>query len=547
VSGFLGEQKTAPGAPAGEACSSQADQIPTKEPRVYYGEQMGGEESYAIVGKSGSGRDVEFDRPSGADNQYTTYTGAGGVPIGSYWRRLLYAAKYQETNFLLSSVFNNNSKLLYVRNPVDRVHKVAPFLTLDNDIYPAVIGGRITWILDGYTTASTYPYAQRIDWRNATRDTQTEVRTFPEARQDVNYVRNSVKATVDAYTGAVTLYNFDESDPVLKVWNKAFGGDLVKPRSQIPAELMDHFRYPEDQFKVQRDLLSRFHVTVANDFFSGQDFWQVPLDPARRDLRLNQPPYFLLAKFPGQDRTTFQLTAAVTPKSRQNLAALVTGSYLNGRPQLEVLELPEDTAVQGPVQVWESMTGTPAVRSDLTLFNSQASEPVHGNLLSLPVGGGMLYVEPLYTKGKGADDTYPLARKVILSYGKFVAYSDTLAGGLKSLVDQANGQSSANPPSGTSNPPSNGQPSGGNPTTGPVADAVARMNQAITDAKTAQQSGDFEAYGRALKTLQDAITAYQQAQQAAASASPSPGSSPSGAASPSGSAAPSGSASPPAG
>ena len=278
VSGFLGEQTSQQQQDGSEQCASRSDLIQTSQPRIYYGEQMA---DYAVVGKPASERDAEFDRPSGAtDAQYFTYEGNGGVGIGSMWRRLLYATYFRESNFLLSSVFNDKSKLLYVRDPVARVHKVAPFLTLDNDPYPAVVDGKIIWILDGYTTAATYPYAQVIDWRNATRDTQTEVRTFPEARQDVNYVRNSVKATVDAYTGKVTLYEFDDTDPVLKAWNRAFGGDLVKPRSAISTDLASHLRYPEDQFKVQRDLLARFHVTGPNGFFSGDDFWQVPADPA---------------------------------------------------------------------------------------------------------------------------------------------------------------------------------------------------------------------------------------------------------------------------
>ncbi len=168
--------------------------------------------------------------------------------------------------------------------------------------------------------------------------------------QDVNYLRNSVKATVDAYTGQVSLYAFDDQDPVLKTWNKAFGGKLIKPRTAIPAELMDHLRYPEDQFKVQRDLLSRFHVTTPNGFFSGQDFWQVPKDPAQADTR-DQPPYYLVAQFPGQNSARFQLTAAVVPRARGNLAALMSASYVDGKPQFQILELPADTAVPGPEQV----------------------------------------------------------------------------------------------------------------------------------------------------------------------------------------------------
>jgi uncharacterized membrane protein (UPF0182 family) len=520
VSGFLGDQNSQQQSNGTERCSSQTDLIPADQPRIYYGEQMS---EYAIVGKTNGADDAEFDRPSGAEGApYVTYGGEGGVEIGSFWRRMLYATYFRETNYLLSNVFNDNSKLLYVRDPVARIHKVAPFLTLDNDPYPAVVDGKVIWILDGYTTASTYPYSQVIDWKDVTRDTQTQDQVFPEARQDVNYVRNSVKATVDAYTGEVVLYAFDDKDPVLKAWNKAFGGSLVKPRKEISPELMDHFRYPEDQFKVQRDLLSRFHVTNPNGFFSGDDFWQVPKDPAQQESGLNQPPYFLLAKFPGQERPTFQLTAAVTPRNRENLAALITGSYLDGRPRLNVLQLPTDTLTSGPGQIWQKMTTTPAINNQLALFKQDNSQPVHGNLLSLPVGDGMLYVEPLYVQNRNIN-TQPLVRKVLLAYGKYISYTDTLDEGLQDLVRQSSvAQGTGNQQQGQQpgETPQGGQPQP--PSQNPVlADAVNKLDKAITDLHDAQKAGDFEAYGRALKALEEAVKGYQDAQRAAG-ATPTP-------------------------
>jgi uncharacterized membrane protein (UPF0182 family) len=513
VSGFLGEQTVQPPA-SGEQCSSPTDKIPTKQPRVYYGEQVG--DTYAIVGNTGN-NNAEFDRPSNAADQYVTYDGSGGVKVGSFWRRLLYATYFRESNFLLSSVFNNNSKLLYIRDPKTRVQKIAPFLTLDSDPYPAVVDGKILWIIDGYTTASTYPYAQQLDWRTAIRDAATTDTGFPQPRQDVNYLRNSVKATVDAYTGEVSLYSYDDNDPVLKTWNKAFGNKLIKPRSAMSPELVNHLRYPEDQFKVQRDLLSRFHVTTPNGFFSGQDFWQVPSDPGNDTL--DQPPYYIVAKFPGQATARFQLTAAVSPRNRGNLAALMTASYVNGQPRFDVFELPADTAIPGPQQVHGNMTSIPAARQELTQFTSQKSEVIYGNLLSLPVGNGMLYVEPLYLKTKG-DNSYPFLRKVLVAYGsKFVAYADTLADGLDQLVQQATGQAPT-PTAGTS------PPSTGTPPTGALADAVAGLDKALADLKAAQISGDPEAYGKAFKEVMDAVKHYQDVRAAtpapATSGSPTP-------------------------
>jgi uncharacterized membrane protein (UPF0182 family) len=521
VSGFLSDSDTqSSGSERG--CNTSSDLIQTTQPRVYYGERM---TTYAIVGKSG-GNDAEFDRPSGATDQYTTYDGKGGISVGSYGRRLLFAAHRREANFLLSSVFNKDSKLLYVREPRTRVEKVAPFLTVDGDPYPAVVGGRIVWILDAYTTAATYPYSTRVDLRAAATDAQTGEGTFAQVRQDINYLRNSVKATVDAYDGTVTLYAFDEADPVLRAWNKAFGGKLVKPRSAIPAELMDHLRYPEDQFKVQRDLLSRFHVTASNEFFSQQDFWQVPSDPARSGQG-KQPPYYVVAKIPGQDAPTFQLTAAMVPRIRANLAALISGYYVSGRPVMQVLELPDSTNFQGPVQIHQKMTNQDQARQDITLLESSDSQPEFGNLLSLPVSGGMLYVQPLYIRSTQAN-SWPLLKKVLVSFGDFAAYADSLPQGIDLLIAQASGR-----PPGTQPNPQPGAPPGASQPPGSTRldQAAAQVQNAINDVRAAQQSGEFEKYGKALRALDDAMKAFEAARTAAANgsggAAPGPSGSPS--------------------
>ncbi|MEV0425912.1 UPF0182 family protein [Micromonospora sp. NPDC050495] len=521
VSGFLGEK-------AQEACSSQTEQIPAQQPRIYYGERMEADD-YAIVGQTGD-RNVEFDRPtSTGGEQYYTYTGAGGVEIGSFTRRLLYAIKEQESNFLLSEAVNDDSKLLYVRNPRDRVEKVAPFLTLDGDPYPAVVNGRVLWIIDGYTTAATYPYADRVNLQAETTDELTGRGTFQLAREDVNYIRNSVKATVDAYDGTVKLYEFDNTDPVLKAWNKAFGGDLVLPKGDIPPELAEHFRYPADLFKVQRNLLTKFHVTDPGDFYSGQDFWQVPNVPDAPDSGQKQPPYYLFTQFPGQEGPRFQLTAAVTPNGRQNLAALVSGSYVDGEPRLEVLELPDQTRISGPTQVHQQMTNNGDIRQQLNLLSSNQAQVQYGNLLSLPFADGMLYVEPVYVKSSN-QDAYPLLQKVLLSYGdggSYVVLANNLSDGIKQLVEQGKKAPGGSPPpsSGGTNPPTGGGTTTPPVLTGELAQAADRVQSAIAEVKAAQASGDFERYGRALKTLDEAMSAFQQAQ---AAANPSPGPSASG-------------------
>jgi uncharacterized membrane protein (UPF0182 family) len=525
VSGFLGDQ-------ASKACSSTQEQIKVDQPRIYYGELMGQTGSdYAIVGQADADRNVEFDRPigsSGEQGQYYTYDGTGGVEIGSFTRRLLYSIKERESNFVLSDAVTDNSKLLYVRNPRDRVEKVAPFLTIDGDPYPAVVDGRIQWILDGYTTSGTYPYSERINLQAETRDELTGTGTFALAREDVNYIRNSVKATVDAYDGTVKLYQFDETDPVLKAWNKAFGGELVLPKSEIPQELAQHFRYPADLFKVQRNMLSRYHVQDPGDFFSGSDFWEVPNAPDDPDSDVKQPPYYLMTQFPGQDQPRFQLTSAVTPLGRQNLAALISGSYVDDKPQLAVWELPDQTAVSGPVQVHQQMTNTVAqIRTDLNLLQSNQARVLYGNLLSLPFGDGMLYVEPVYVQSN-QENAYPLLQKVLLSYGdgSYVVLANSLADGIKELVRQGQQGGAPPPTTGGENPPTTG---GNQALTPALAAAADKVESAWAEVKAARAAGDWEREGRALKAFDEAMTEFQAALNASGGppSTPAPSATPS--------------------
>jgi uncharacterized membrane protein (UPF0182 family) len=515
-----------------QQCFANTNQIPAQMQGIYYGEGMG---SYAVVGQPAGSKPREYGGPLGNNaDQYVTYSGSGGVSVASYWRRLLYGWKFKEPNFLISGVFNADSKVLYNRDPRERVEKVAPFLTIDGDPYPAVVDGHIVWILDGYTTASTYPYSNQVDLRTATSDAQVGSGVARQSDQTVNYMRNSVKATVDAYTGAVTLYKFGADDPILDAWNKAFGGNLVK--SAIPADLAAHFRYPEDQFKVQRDLLTRYHVTNPQDFFSGQDFWQVPNDPAQENLGLKQPPYYLLAQFPQQTAPTFQLTAAMTLRTQPNLSALITGYYdAQGSPQLNILQTNQ---VLGPTQVQQKMQNDPGIRQQLSLFtqNNSASgnsQVEYGNLLSLPLDNGILYVEPVYLKSTAAN-SYPLMKKVLLSYGDFVAFDNDVATGIADLLNQV--KNGPPPPPTTPAPGTNPSPSASPsptpstpapsatapPTTNSAAlnAAIAQINTALADLSKAQKAGDFTAYGAALQELNNATAAYEKALNSSGSPAP---------------------------
>jgi uncharacterized protein len=507
--------------------------IPIDQPRIYYGELI---KDYSVVGAPKGAAEREFDQPEGGSDEgqiSNTYTGKGGVSVGSFFRQLTYAIYYRERNFLLSNSVNDASKVLYVRDPRERVEKAAPFLDVDGDPYPAVVDGRVTWILDGYTTSDAYPYSLQMQLGEAAADALTGTGTTALPDETFNYIRNSVKATVDAYDGTVTLYAWDEKDPVLKTFMKAFPG-AIKPKSAMTEELIGHMRYPEDLFKVQRDVLTRYHVDDPVDFYNGSDRWQIPDDPTQ-DTNSDQPPYYILAQRPGDDVATFQLTSALNAFQRDNLSAFITASSAPASyGKIQVLRLPGNTPFRGPKQVQQSFNTNDEVARDLSLFRNAASQPVFGNLLTLPIGGnGLLYVQPLYVEGR-AENSFPLLRKVLVNYGDRVGYADTLgealdqvfgAGAGKSATDAGN-EPTTPPDGGTATPttepatPTTPAPGGkGAPNPG-VDQAVRDLDAALSALASAQRSGDFAAQGKALADLQAAVKAYRAAERSGAAATP---------------------------
>ncbi|MGY1605118.1 UPF0182 family membrane protein [Geodermatophilus sp. SYSU D00815] len=510
--------------------------IEVEQARIYYGELIN---DYSVVGAPEGTDPREFDRPEGGSDEgqiNNTYDGEGGVAIGSFFRQLTFAIYYRERNFLLSGAVNDESKVLYVRDPRQRVEKAAPYLEVDGDPYPAVIDGRVVWILDGYTTSDSYPYAELMELGTAAQDSLTGAGTAALPDEQFNYIRNSVKATVDAYDGTVTLYAWDEDDPVLRTFQKAFPG-TIKPRSDMSEELVSHVRYPQDLFKLQRDILTRYHVTDPQDFYNQSDRWQVPDDPTQ-DTQDAQPPYYILAQRPGDPNASFQLTSALNAFRRDNLSAFISvSSDPESYGEIQVLQLPGNTPFRGPRQVQQSFITNNQVRPDLTLFNSQESRAVFGNLLTLPIGeNGLLYVEPLYVQGRG-ENSFPLLQKVLVNYGDRVGYANTLAEALDQVFGAGAGEVAADsgdppgddgtegteeptpttsPPAPTTTPPDDG----GDGTTGanPALDqAVADMDAALQAYQEALRSGDFAATGEALERLEAAVSAYQAAQAAAAS------------------------------
>ncbi len=510
--------------------------IPVDQSRIYYGELI---EDYSVVGAPEGADAREFDRPEdGSEGEVNnTYAGEGGVAVGSFFRQLTYAIYYRERNFLLSSAVNDASKVLYVRDPRERVEKAAPFLTVDGDPYPAVIDGRVTWILDGYTTSDAYPYAERMELGEAAQDALTGTGTTPLPNDQFNYIRNSVKATVDAENGTVRLYQWDEEDPVLRAYMAAFPGTVL-PRSEMAGELESHVRYPEDLFKLQRDILTRYHVSDPGDFYQQNDRWAVPSDPTQESATEEaQPPYYILAARQGEDGATFQLTSALNAFQRQNLSAFISASSdPDTYGQMQVLQLPGNTPFRGPQQVQQSFNTNDQVARDLTLFNSEDSQAVFGNLLTLPIGAdGLLYVQPLYVEGTGVN-SFPLLRKVLVNYGASVGYADTLSDALDQVFGAGAGDTATDsddadttPDTEEPTPPTTApaDPSAPATPTPPPADggttpgrdqAVQDLDAALQRLEDAQRGGNFAEQGQALIDLQEAVEAYESAQGAAPAA-----------------------------
>nr|WP_182977001.1 MULTISPECIES: UPF0182 family protein [Arthrobacter] len=524
----------------------------TYEPRIYFGEDS---PEYSVVGAPEGQAPAEIDRPQNENSDTesrTTFSGEGGPDVGNAFNRLVYALKFQSTDLLLSDQVNSESQIFYDRDPVDRVRKVAPYLTLDGNSYPAIVDGRVKWIIDGYTTSANFPYSTEQELESATQDSQTAeglATALPAER--VNYIRNAVKATVDAYDGSVNLYAWDDQDPVLKSWQKVYPSSL-KPFSEMSADLMAHVRYPEDLFKVQRELLAKYHVTETDEFYNNSEAWNVPADPggsadgaAAAATTDRQPPFYLTLQMPNQDKAAFSLTTPYIPFVPQGqtprnvlygfLAA--NGDAGTGEDgvksedygRLTLLDSSGQDSVVGPGQAQNLFNSDTTVSQELNLLRQGASEVINGNLLTLPIGGGIAYVQPVYVQSSGSS-SFPVLRRVLVSFGDDVGFAPTLAEALDQVFGgdsgattgdsenvgetpedpaapaEGDGEGATPTPTPTPSPSEGGTP--GTTTGDPAADlrtALDDANTAIQDGNAALAAGDFAAYGEAQDRLQDAL------------------------------------------
>lgn len=515
------------------------------EPRIYFGQNS---PEYSIIGGD-TDDNLEFDFPAGdeGENQtYTTFSGNGGPNVGNLVSRIAYALKFQSEQILLSDAINPESQIIYNRDPVERVQLVAPYLTVDSEAYPAVIDGKVKWVVDAYTTSNNFPYSSSESMTIAIIDSSTESAAF--GRNDINYIKNSVKATVDAYDGEVVLYAWDENDPILQTWQKIFPNSY-RPLSEMSGSLMSHVRYPSDLFKVQRSILGRYHVTEAGAFYSQQDAWMTPNDPVEGPgIGALQPPYYLTMQAPGTDSPRFSLYSTFIPQSTgENSRNVLTGYLIanaeagaeDGKVnpnygQLKLLNLPRETIIPGPGQVQNNFNADSQVSQLLNILRQGSTRVLNGNLLTLPVGGGFLYVQPVYIESTG-ETSFPLLQKVLVSFGDRIAFEDTLdealdvlfggdsgaEAGDSAVADVADDASDATQPEAdavdetatdSETAPVTDEESGaadadsGGSLDSPVLnEALVRAERALIDRDNALRAGNWTAYGEADERLQQAI------------------------------------------
>ncbi len=535
--------------------------VPTLEvanPRVYFGESRPDGENpadYSVVGTRQN--ELDFVRAEGTPEEFR-YDGRDGVGVGSFGRRLAFALRFAEPNMVLSNLLTADSEVLFRRQVRERVAAVAPFLKLDHDAYPVAAGGRIQWVVDGYTTTDMVPYSERVELGALTQAEQRRLSTrtgpggvpvveersieLPGIQGRANYIRNSVKAVVDAYDGTVTLYVIDERDPVIRAWRAAFPG-VFRSADEIDPELRAHFRYPEDMFRVQAAVYGTYHIPDPAEFYTKEDAWKLPNDPAFASNQLAVPPaqrrnrvlrpLYQLLRLPGDTDPEFALLQPYTPRGedRDNLIAyLVARSDPEQYGQLQALLMPPGQTVFGPEQVQARINQDGEISRELSLLNQRGSAVIYGNLLTIPIDGALLYGQGLFLRAEQSE--IPELTKVVLVFGDRVVMRDTLADALEALFGVApagvgtpddDGATEAPPSDGDGAPPPS--PGGADPR---VETLIADALQAFADAETALRDGDLGRYQELTARAQQLLAEAQALLEGGgAPSSPAPSPSPS--------------------
>jgi uncharacterized protein len=481
--------------------------IPVEEPRVYFGEPPANAPEFVVANTA----QPEFDAPSSTGEGgagLSNYNGSGGVQLSDMARRLAFGLRFRDINLLISGNIKSDSRLMFNRDIRDRVELAAPFLQWDGDPYAVVVDGRIKFVRDGYTTSENYPYAQRIDLADAARRNEVGSRGVQGIG---NYIRNSVKAVVDAYTGEVTLYAYDETDPILRAWRKAFPNLFAPKQAAVASNLDEHFRYPEDLFSIQTWIYASYHIGNPDVFYSREDFWTLPDDRSGELQRqedtggltirasVKARPYYLLTNLPGSKQLEFVLVMPFTPNNKENMVSyLAANSDPTDYGKLTLFNLDRSRTIFGPTQVNARILANPTIASELTLLSQRGSRVLLGNLLIVPVKESLLYVQPIFVQGSAAN-SIPLLQRVAVYYNNSVGYASTLAAAVSQVVS---GEAPPTPGGGEETPP---PPAGGTGDTANVQDLLRQANEAYRSAQQALEAGNLGLYQQRINRMAELL------------------------------------------
>jgi uncharacterized membrane protein (UPF0182 family) len=470
-----------------------AEALEPTQARIYYGESFTPED-YAIV----QSQQEEIDYATYDGVFRSRYEGSGGIEISNLFRKLAFAIREGDPNLLLSSLITSESRMMIYRNVRDRVLRAAPFLSLDNDPYVAVVDGRVVWIIDAYTTTPWYPYSQRYDMGSIVADARGSL----DDRGRINYIRNSVKVVVDAYEGSMSFYVVDPEDPLIQTWQNAFPA-LFTSEEPSP-ELQEHFRYPEDLFAVQTDVYRLYHMTDAANFYAKEDAWSLPENPlADSEFRLEEtepqvlPPSYLLIRLPGATEDQFLLTRPFTPRNRSNMISFFTADSGPGDSYgtLRVLQFPRQRVILGPTQVDNLINQDTTISPELTLLSQVGggSRVIFGSLVTLPIEDSILYIQPLFVSAENLG--IPELKRVIVVFADRAVMAPTFDDALAQMFGL---EAPEDGDEDGDEPPDEGDGQVGQ---GELARVIAEAARVYEQAQEALQDGDFETYGRLIERL----------------------------------------------
>ena len=451
---------------------SSVSALKITRPEIYFGELTN---DYSIVGTD----ENEFDYPDGNANKYTRYKGRAGIKLTPF-RRLLFSIREGSMKMLVSSNIDSNSRIIINRNVLDRVKQIMPYLSYEKDPYMTVVDGRLYWIIDAYTTSSYYPYSE----------------PYSGEVGSTNYIRNSVKVVVDAYNGDVNYYIVDHDDPIAQTMQKIYP-TLFKSDSEMPAGIKEHIRYPNTLLGIQADVYTKYHMKTVKVFYQNEDLWDIAHQIYGTEEKEMEPSYYIF-QLPGEKKAEFVNMIPFTPKSKQNMTAIMLARNDNGEyGDLVVYKFPKNKTVYGPMQIEAQIDQSTEISKEFSLWNSSGSTYRRGDLFVIPIDNSILYVEPVYLEA--SNQAIPEVKRVIVAYNDNIAYESTFADALDSLFGDTSAGETGSSSSGGSSSKGSSQ-----------KELISKANDAYDNAVQARKDGDWEAYGKYLDKLSDYLNELEE-------------------------------------